>query len=64
MKPTIGLKAESQIEELEKGLKELKGFETHRKNNIINQQELPVTKPLTKEYTWRDPWLQVHGWHC
>jgi hypothetical protein len=22
--------------------------------------ELPETKPPTKEYTWRDPWLQLH----
>ena len=22
--------------------------------------ELPATKPPTKEYTWRDPWLQQH----
>jgi hypothetical protein len=22
--------------------------------------ELPRTKPLTKEYTWRDPWFQQH----
>jgi hypothetical protein len=35
----------------------------HRKNNNINQPdppELPETKPPTKEYTWRDPWLQLH----
>ena len=53
----------SPMEELEKGLKELKGFATHRKNNNINQPEppeLPGTKPPTKEYTWRDPWLQPH----
>ena len=24
--------------------------------------ELPGTKPPTKEYTWRDPWLQPHMW--
>ena len=51
------------MEELEKGLKELKGFATHRKNNNTNQPdppELPEIKPLTKEYTWRDPWLQPH----
>jgi hypothetical protein len=44
----------SPMEELEKGLKELKGIETHRKNNNINQADhpwLPGTKPLTKEYT-------------
>jgi hypothetical protein len=23
-------------------------------------QELSGTKPPTKEYTWRDPWLQLH----
>jgi hypothetical protein len=29
------------MEELEKGLKELKGFATHRKNNNINQPDPP-----------------------
>jgi hypothetical protein len=51
------------MEELEKGLKELKRFVTHRKNNNINSPELPElpgTKPPTKQYTWRDPWLQQH----
>jgi hypothetical protein len=44
------------MEELEKRQKELK-------NNNINQpdiSELPGTKPPTKTYTWRDPWLQLH----
>jgi hypothetical protein len=54
------------MEELEKGLKE---FATHRQSNNINQSEHPTpcplpehpeTKPPTKEYTWRDPWLQLH----
>ena len=63
--PTIGLSMESPMEELKKGLKELKGLklQPHRKNNNINQPdppELPRTKPPTKEYTWRDPWLQLH----
>jgi hypothetical protein len=47
---------------VKKGLKELKGFVTHRKNNNIKQpdhSELP-TKPPTKKYTWTDPWLQPH----
>jgi hypothetical protein len=51
------------MEELEKGLKEQKEFATHRKNNNINQPDLPDlpgTKPPTKEYTWRVPWLQLH----
>ena len=68
----MGLSTGSPMEELEKELKELKGFggvrertegaegdmQPHRKNNNINQlepPELPGTKPLTKEYTWRDP---------
>ena len=51
------------MEELEKGLKELKGVATQRKNSNINQPdtlELPGTKLPTKEYTWSDPWLQPH----
>jgi hypothetical protein len=51
------------MEELEKGLKELKGLQHHRKNNNINQPnplELPGTKPQTKEYTLSDLWLKPH----
>jgi hypothetical protein len=51
------------VKDLEKGLKELKGFATPRKNNNINQPEppeLPGIKALTKEFTWRNPWLQLH----
>jgi hypothetical protein len=57
MQPTIALSTGSQMEELEKGLKELKGFALHRKNNINQPEppELPGTKPPTKEYTWSDP---------
>jgi hypothetical protein len=64
--PPIGVNTGSSIEELEKGLKELKGVAAHRKNNIFNQsdalssKELPGAKPPTKEYTWRNPWLQPH----
>jgi hypothetical protein len=39
---------------LDKGLKELYWFATHKKKNKINQpdpQELPGTKPPSKEYT-------------
>jgi hypothetical protein len=38
------------MEELEKGLKELKGFETHIKHNNINQPESPEL-PETKQPT-------------
>jgi hypothetical protein len=51
------------MKELEKGMKELKGLATHWKKNTINQPDpsaLPETKLPTKEYTWRDPWLQLH----
>ena len=48
------------MEKLKKGLKELKEFATHRKNNNINQPELPGSKLPTKEYTWRDPQLQPY----
>ena len=44
----------SPMEELEKGLKELKGFAHNRRNNNINQpdpSEPPGTNPPTKEYT-------------
>jgi hypothetical protein len=32
---------ESSMEELEQGLKEMKGFVTHRKKNNINQSNTP-----------------------
>ena len=50
------------MQELVKGLRELKVLEPHRKNNINQPDlpELPGTKSPTKEYTWRDPWLQLH----
>jgi len=53
----------SPVQKLEKELKKQKGLATHRTNNNINQPEfpeLPGTKKPTKEYTWRDPWLQLH----
>jgi hypothetical protein len=31
--------------------------------NQSDLPELPGTKPPTKEYTWRDPWFQLHMWH-
>jgi hypothetical protein len=44
------------MEELGEGLKELK-------NNNLNQPDLPEfprTQPPTKDYTSKDPWLQMH----
>ena len=52
--PNIGLSTRFPMEKLEKGPKWLKEFAAHRKNSDMNQpvlQELPATKPLTKEYT-------------
>jgi hypothetical protein len=40
------------MEELEKGLKKLRGLQPHRRKNNMNQPvapELPGTKPPTKE---------------
>jgi len=57
---------EFPLEELERGLKELKGLEPH-KNNNTNQPELPWTKPLPKDYTWTDLWpscICSKGWPC
>jgi hypothetical protein len=51
------------MEKLEKGLKELKGFGPHKRSTISTNQippKLPETKPPTKEYTWRELWLQLH----
>ena len=59
MLAAIGLSMGSLTEDLEKGLKELKGLQSQRKNNSINQPdspELPGTKPSSKEYTW----IQLH----
>jgi hypothetical protein len=56
----------SQMEELEKRLKELRGFVAPwgMKHCQLSRQpppppapEIPGTGPHTKEYTWRDPWL-------
>jgi hypothetical protein len=63
------------MEETEKGLKEMKGFETYSFQPSIHPlpPELPGTKPPTKEYQPKvvvygmdsqegpmAPWLQVH----
>ena len=54
------------IEELEKRLKEVKGFATPEKEQQYQPTspppppKLPGTNPPTKEYTRRDPWLQLH----
>jgi hypothetical protein len=51
------------MEEVEKGLKELKGFMTPQEEQQYQptrSPELPGTKLPTKEYTWRDLWLQLH----
>jgi hypothetical protein len=49
------------MEELDKELKELKAFATHRKNiNLLDTPELLESKPPTKEYTW----LCTYGSSC
>jgi hypothetical protein len=52
------------MEELRKGLKELRGVATPWRDQQC-QLEIPEflgTRPATKEYTWRDPWLHPHMW--
>jgi len=53
LQPIIDLRVGFPMDELEKGLKELK-------NKNINQPEFPKTKPPSKVFTWTDPWLQLH----
>jgi hypothetical protein len=53
------------MEELEKKLKEMKGFATPQEEQQYEPTnppppEIPASRPPTKEYTWRDPWLQLH----
>jgi len=55
IQPSIGLRSGTPVQELRKGLKELKGITTHRKTNSITNLdpwELLKTKPPTKEHTW------------
>ena len=58
MQPTIALSAAFPMEELEKGLKELRGFAAPWGEQVSTgqtPQELLGTGPPTKGYTWRDP---------
>jgi len=51
------------MEELEEGLKELKGFaipQEEQQYQPTRPPELPGTKLPPKEYTWTDPWLHPH----
>jgi hypothetical protein len=56
------------MEEIMKGLKELRGFSApwrskcQQTNPPPSPLELPETGPPTKEYTWRDPWHWPHMW--
>jgi hypothetical protein len=63
LQPTTGLSKGYTIEEVEKGLKELRAFAapwTEQQCQLVRtltHTELPGTGPPTKKYTWRDPWL-------
>jgi hypothetical protein len=53
------------MKELDKGVKELKGFATPQEEQQYQEtrhlmSELPRTKPPTNEYIWRNPWIQPH----
>jgi hypothetical protein len=48
------------VGELGEGLEELRGLKPHWKNiRWPGHPVLPESRPLTKECTWRDPWLQI-----
>jgi hypothetical protein len=55
------VRLETPIKELGEGLK-VEGLQPHRKINFNSPDhpEFLGTKIPTKEYTWRDPWLQIH----
>ena len=59
MEPIIALSMGFPMEELEKGLKELKGFATNQ-TPPSPPPELPEIKPSTKKYTWLQ--LHMHQW--
>jgi hypothetical protein len=52
------------LEDLEKGPKKLKGSAALQVQEEQQYEpvspELAGTKPPTKEYTWMDPWHQLH----
>jgi hypothetical protein len=50
------------VEDIGEGLKELKEIATLQKEQYQQNgpPRAPGTKPPTKEYTWREPWLQIH----
>jgi hypothetical protein len=50
------------VDKLREEIKELKEIATpwEEQYQLTRPPELPGTKPPTKEYTWRDPWLQIH----
>jgi hypothetical protein len=51
------------MEEVEKEPKEVKQLTAsleERKYEPTGTSELPGSKPPAKEFTWRDPWLQLH----
>jgi|UPI0000F4F447 hypothetical protein len=61
--PSIERSTWFPMKELEKGSKELRGLQPHRRNNNMNypvSSELPGTKSPTKENTWWDSELYLN----
>jgi hypothetical protein len=63
---TIELTTRTPMEQLRKELKELRWFGTPKEEPhyqltrpLLSTSVLPGTKPPTKEYTWKEPWLQL-----
>jgi hypothetical protein len=57
--PSIELSTGSPMEKLEEGLKEMKGFAAHRRNNNINQPHTP-TQPQSSQELNHQP-KSIHG---
>jgi hypothetical protein len=66
----FGLSMGSPMEELEKVLKELKGFAIHRKNDNINKPEPPGLQELNHQSkcthggSHSSSHICCRGWHC
>jgi len=64
LQPTIRPCLGTPLEELGEGLKDLREFSPIRKTlSVYWTPRAPKNKAKTKEYTWREPWLQIHGFH-
>ena len=65
VQPTIGLRAGSPMEELERELNELRGFTAPWREQQCQPAIPPPMSSCGLDHqpnTWRDPWLWPHKW--